>query len=94
MAHACATIDIACQVVIGILGVLSILLISFNNRWGFAAALAGQPFWYFTTIYNRQWGILVIVVIYTFSWGIGFYRRFFRKKHNPNLRPKINSEIS
>lgn len=49
------------------------------SRWGFVLGLAAQPFWYWTTIENQQWGMLALNIVYTYNWSQGIYYRFFKK---------------
>jgi len=63
------------QIAILILGVGSVLLVGLKNpkiaRWGYLAGLCSQPFWFYTTINNHQWGIVIAAIFYTISWGNG-----------------------
>lgn len=67
------------QIGISLLGPSAIFLVSRKNRWGFVFGMAAQPFWIVTALHNHQWGILMITVIYTYSWGYGIYKNFFKK---------------
>lgn len=42
------------------------------RRWGPVMGLASQPFWFYTTAVNEQWGIFACSVVYTWSWWRGF----------------------
>lgn len=35
--------------------------------------MAGQPFWFWTTYVNEQWGIFAMCFLYTFSWARGVW---------------------
>ena len=59
------------------IGALAVLFLGGGNRWGFVLGLAVQPFWYYTSITHRQWGVVAASVIYTFGWAMGVYRNFF-----------------
>lgn len=74
------SIDTIAQIFIGIFGVSSILLVAKKNKWGFILGMCSQPFWYITSIAHRQWGIVVLSIFYTFSWGLGIYEWFFVDK--------------
>jgi len=67
------------------LGAAAIWKLGENNRWGFVIGLAAQPFWFYTAIYNRQWGVLVAAVIYTVAWTRGVII---------NFGPKNSAEIA
>ena len=43
------------------------------SRWGYVLGLIGQPFWFYTTITYEQYGLVVLCLFYTYSWGQGFY---------------------
>jgi hypothetical protein len=61
------------------IGALSVFLLGRGNRWGFVIGLVVQPFWYYTAINHRQWGLVAASVIYTYGWLMGFYRTFMKK---------------
>lgn len=72
-------IEIISQVAIFILGALAIILVARKNKWGFVFGLLSQPFWYYTTYINHQWGIFLMNFIYTGSWAYGLYNWFWGK---------------
>ena len=77
-------LDGVSQVVICIFGIGSIFMIScLKNRWGNVVAIFCQPFWFFTTIYNKQWGMVILTVAYTIIWALGIYKWFWKNK-NPS----------
>lgn len=45
------------------------------RRWGFIVGIIGQIAWFYTSICNRQWGLFLITVWWTYSYaqGIWFY---------------------
>lgn len=53
------------------------------SRWGFILGLIGQPFWIYTAINNKQWGVLVLCAFYTYSWAQGIYNFWIKneKRH-------------
>jgi hypothetical protein len=57
-------------------GALALLLTGSGSRWGFVMGLSVQPFWFYTSIKHRQWGIVAASVIYATGWSIGIYRNF------------------
>lgn len=67
--------EIASQVMI-LVGAASMVFVGGGNRWGFVMALLIQPFWYYTTWRNRQWGVLSASLIYTVAWALGIYHNF------------------
>lgn len=74
-----STLDLIAQIGIVIFGVSAIILVAKKNKWGFVLGLISQPFWLITSIMNRQWGIVLLSVIYVGSWAYGVYEWFFKK---------------
>lgn len=70
------------QIFIFIFGVSAILLVGRNDKWrryGFIAGLIGQPFWFYSAYHSQQWGVLLMCLFYTYSWGQGFYNNWIKK---------------
>lgn len=64
------------QVFIMILGASAIWFVSRKEdwkRWGYIFGMLSQPFWFYTAYINEQWGILVMCLFYTYSWGQGIW---------------------
>ena len=60
------------QVAITILGSASVWLLATKRyRWGFAAGLLSEPFWLWTALAHRQWGIVLLVLIFTAGYANG-----------------------
>lgn len=74
------TLDSIAQIGITIFGVAAIILVAKKNKWGFVLGLASQPFWIITSYLNRQWGVLLLSVVYVGSWSYGIYEWFFKKE--------------
>jgi len=72
--------NIISQVGIFLFGVSAIFLVARKNKWGFVLGLMAQPFWYITSIQNKQWGIVLVSVFYTSSWAYGIYEWFWKNK--------------
>lgn len=70
------------QLGIGLFGVLAIFLVGRRapevRRWGYVCGLCAQPFWLWTTIAHEQWGIVLLCVLYTFSWASGLRNHWRR----------------
>lgn len=64
------------QVAIVILGLSAMVLVSRKCKWGFVVGLFSQPFWIYTTLYNKQPGLFILSVIYFFIWIYGIYKWF------------------
>ena len=83
------TFDLVCQVIIAIFGLLAIILVARNNRWGFVVGILQQPFWFFTSAVNEQWGIFLLSIAYLFSWTYGVYRNFWKQKEKGMSKDKV-----
>ena len=49
------------------------------RRWGYVLGLVSQPFWFYSTIRTEQWGMFVLSLWYTYSWGQGVYNYWLAK---------------
>lgn len=60
------------QVGIAVFGVTAVWLSQDERehvrRWACVFGMAAQPFWYYTTFINHQWGIFALSFFYTYSW--------------------------
>ena len=54
------------------------------KRWGYILGLCTQPFWFWTAIENRQWGVLILSIWYTYSWLQGIYNYWIKTKEKEN----------
>jgi hypothetical protein len=63
-----------CAIFVGAMAVVSL---GSGSRWGFVLGLSVQPFWYYTSIRHRQWGIVAAGALYGCGWILGIYRNFF-----------------
>lgn len=43
------------------------------RKWACVFGCLGQPFWFWTTYTNEQWGIFCMAFLYTFSWLRGVW---------------------
>ena len=58
-------------------GAMAVVALGSGSRWGFVLGLSVQPFWYYTSIRHRQWGIVAAGALYGCGWVLGVYRNFF-----------------
>jgi len=72
--------DTIAQIGLAIFGVTAIILVAKKNKWGFVFGLLSQPFWFISSFTNKQWGIFLLNIIYSFSWSYGIYVWFFKNK--------------
>lgn len=54
------------------------------KRWGYVLGLLGQPFWFYTTLHNKQYGVFVLAIWYTYAWGQGFYNYWIKRQKPEN----------
>ncbi len=73
-------LDLISQIGLTIFGVAAIFLVAKKNKWGFVVGLFSQPFFFITSVINKQWGLFILSILYTFSWMFGIYEWFFKKK--------------
>lgn len=66
------TLDIISQALVSILGCGTVYLLGCKShslrRWGYVCGVASEPFWLYTLIYNQQWMILPLTVVYITGW--------------------------
>jgi len=75
------------QSMIAITGLLAIYLTQQEykpelKKYASFFGLAGQPFWFYTTYVNEQFGIFVLSLGYTYVWYLGFYNNWIKGKIN------------
>lgn len=71
------------QIAIAFTGVTAVYLTQQSNeKWKKYACLfgtAGQPFWIYSAYTSELWGILLLTVFYTYSWGLGVWNNWIKK---------------
>jgi hypothetical protein len=48
------------------MGPVGAILLGNGSRWGFVLGLATQPFWFYTSLRHRQWGIFIASILVCF----------------------------
>ena len=48
------------------------------RRYACLFGMAGQPFWIMAAYGAEQWGILVMTMLYTYSWARGVWNNWLR----------------
>jgi len=76
--------DLISQIGVAIFGITAIILVSKKNKWGFVFGLASQPFWLITSYLNKQWGVFILTIVYTFTWMFGIYEWFLKNEKKDN----------
>jgi hypothetical protein len=69
------------QIFIAMTGLTAVFLTQADSHWHKYACLfglAGQPFWFYTTYTNEQWGIFILSFAYTYAWFIGFKKYWIK----------------
>jgi hypothetical protein len=69
--------EVASQVGVFV-GAFAVVLLGYGSPWGHVLGLAVQPFWFYTSINNRQWGLVAASFIYAGGWVLGVYNNFLR----------------
>lgn len=49
------------------------------RRWACICGLLAQPFWFYTTAVNGQWGIFACSFVYAYGWARGFWNFWIRR---------------
>ncbi|HEY1074982.1 MAG TPA: hypothetical protein VGE59_04830 [Patescibacteria group bacterium] len=55
-------------------GAIGMMFITSGHWIGFVLSLVTQPFWFYTSWRNRQWGVFTGSVIYTIAFLVGLSR--------------------
>lgn len=66
-----------------VFGIISLILIAKNNKWGFVHGLIGEICTIVYSIVNPQLGIFMLSIVQATVWIYGIYKIFF-------LNEKIN----
>ena len=76
-------VDHIVQLVILIMGAMTVALISFPDRrhyWGLVIGFLSEPFWLYATWKDGQWGIFILSFWYAYFYGIGWLRYHMKKE--------------
>jgi len=66
-------LDLISQIGIALTSIVSIkYLASKEYRKGFLISILGQPFWLYSTISNKQYGMLIVTVYMTYNFARGY----------------------
>ena len=79
------------QLFIALLGVTAVALsqspLASRRRWASVFGLVGQPFWFYAAWDTEQWGIFALCILYTITWGKGFYSNWIATMATPQAQP-------
>jgi len=74
------------QILIALTGVVAILLSQQSRddikKYACIFGVAGQPFWFYSSYINEQWGIFTLCFFYSYAWLLGLYNNWIRIKQN------------
>lgn len=70
------------QLVIGIVGPTAVIVSQSQKlkRYACLLGILTQPFWFYTSFVNEQWGIFAATFFYTGGWMLGIYNYWIKKK--------------
>jgi hypothetical protein len=71
---------IVAQVWIPTTGLPTIYYTSKKNKLAPLFGLFGQPAWFYSSAYTRQWGVLALTMVYTGLWVLTAYRWWAKPK--------------
>jgi hypothetical protein len=64
---------------IALLGTATIWMLAQNkpwSKWGFVIGLISEPFWLYSAVMSKQWGIILMCIVYTGCYIIGIKNHF------------------
>lgn len=71
------------QFAIAFTGAVAIWLTQQSNKkltkYACLFGMASQPFWFYSAYTNNQWGIFVLCLFYSYSWGLGVYNNWIKR---------------
>ena len=75
--------ELVSQIVIAVFGAVAVALLAQKNskwrRWGYIVGLLSEPAWLYTSIHNRQWGIVLLCFWYGSFYLVGIYNHWVKK---------------
>lgn len=84
--------EFVCQIAIPIFSGTGVYFVARKDeakKWGYVFGLASQPFWAYTLIYHKQWGLFLLSLFFTFQWCKGIYNYWIQ----PEKRKKLLEEL-
>ena len=77
------------QIGISLTGVTAIFLTQVKQeslrRYACLFGMAGQPFWFWSAISAKQWGIVFVTGLYTVAWAKGLYTYWLKPTTIPSV---------
>jgi|SRR6185437_2304534 len=50
------------------------------RRWGYILGLCSQPFWFYMSYKQGEWGVLILTGLYAYSWAQGTWFHWVRSE--------------
>jgi len=75
--------ETAAQIIIIVFGATAIWFVGRREvwkRWGYILGLCSPPAFLYTAWQHKQWGIFLLSLWYTYSWGQGIYNYWVLKE--------------
>ena len=85
-------LDAICNIGVTIFGLLCIWYVGKKSKWGPIYGLVSEPFWFGTTIINKQCGLVFLCFIYTYLW-INAAIRWHRDEKAEKLCEKCSAPL-
>lgn len=71
------------QFIIFVFGVAAVFMSQSEDKtlvkWSCIAGLISQPFWFYSSYVNDQWGVFAMSFFYAFAWGKGINTHWIKK---------------
>jgi hypothetical protein len=71
------------QIGLSVCGLLAIYFVNRTDKYqkyGSLFGIIGQPFWFIAMWRSEQWVPFFLSIVYTYSWGLGFYNHWIKKE--------------
>lgn len=53
------------------------------QRWGYIVGMAGQPFWFWSSVSAGQWGVFAVSCVFTVGYAQGIWNYWIRRPSGP-----------
>jgi hypothetical protein len=64
-----------------------------RRRVGYILGLAAQPFWFYMSISEGQWGVAILTLFCTYGWAQGVWFHWFKPERVLPETPKLPDMI-
>lgn len=73
--------DIIAQIGIVVFGLIGYTLLARKNKFGFLILVFAQPFYFYTSVIHKQWGLFITTILYTIISLYGVYNWLIKKEY-------------